>query len=103
MIFLVPYCLYKVIPDSFEMPHGDLKGIAVDSEGEIYCGVQFYNRIEVYNSKGKFLYGKFLGDGIRGPFRMKINSNGQLEIVTSSGTRYVYNKDGNKIKKTTKK
>lgn len=46
--------------DSFELPLGNLRGIAVDSEGNIYCGLQFYSRIQVYDAQGNFIYGKFV-------------------------------------------
>ena len=86
--------LYRVIPDSFEMPLGQLEGIAVDSNGNIYCGAQFYSRIQVYDMEGRFLYGKcFDSDG--GAFKIKINSDGQLEVATYRGkNKYIFSNDG---------
>lgn len=83
-----------LIPDSFEMPLGDLQGIAVDSEGNIYCGAQFYSRFQVYNAEGKFLYGKCFNSG-RGTFKIKVNSDDKIEIMTYRGQRkYLFDKDG---------
>ncbi len=89
--FIIPSGL---IPDSFEIPLGNLKGIAVDSEGNIYCGAQFYSRFQVYNAKGKFLYGKCFNSG-GGAFKIKINSDDKIEIMTYRGKRkYLFDNDG---------
>ena len=91
--FLVKIGLYRVIPDSFEMPLGSLSGIAVDSEGKIYCGSQFYSRVQVYDSEGKFLHGIFINTG--GMFLIRINSNDQLEVVIERGDKLIrFDKDG---------
>ena len=88
-----------LIPDSFEMPLSGLEGLAVDSEGNIYCGVQYYSRFQVYNAQGKFLYGKCFNSG-KGAFKIKINSNDDLEIMTYRGKRkYLFDKDGTLLSK----
>lgn len=89
--FMIPSGL---IPDSFEIPLGDLKGIATDSDGNIYCGAQFYSRFQVYNTEGKFLYGKCFNSG-GGAFKIKINSDDKIEIMIYRGQRkYLFDKDG---------
>jgi len=83
--------------DSFELPLGCLEGIAVDSEGNIYCGLQFYNRVQVYDAEGKFIYGKFI-DSAGGTFRIRINENNQLEVATARNDKlYLFEKDGTLI------
>lgn len=80
--------------DLFELPLGYLRGITVDSEGNIYCGLQFYSRIQVYDAEGKFIYGKFI-DCAGGAFRIRINENDQLEVATVRNDElYVFEKDG---------
>ncbi|MFB0555514.1 MAG: ankyrin repeat domain-containing protein [Phycisphaerae bacterium] len=80
--------------DSFELPLGCLEGIAVDSEGNIYCGLQFYSRIQVYDPEGKFIYGKFVNSA-GGAFRIRINKKDQLEVATARNDKlYVFEKDG---------
>ncbi len=80
--------------DSFELPLGDLEGITVDSEGNIYCGLQFYSRIQVYNAEGKFVYGKFI-DSAGGAFRIRINQDDQLEVATARNDKlYIFARDG---------
>jgi len=80
--------------DSFELPLGDLKGIAVDSEGNIYCGLQFYSRVQVYDNEGKFIYGKFINSA-GGAFRIRINEDDQLEVATARNDKlYLFEKNG---------
>ncbi|MFZ2146514.1 MAG: hypothetical protein WAV28_04770 [Sedimentisphaerales bacterium] len=84
--------------DSFELPLGDLRGIAVDSQGNIYCGLQFYSRIQVYNAEGKFLYGKFINSA-GGTFRIRINEKDQLEVATARNDKlYIFAKDGTLVR-----
>jgi hypothetical protein len=84
--------------DSFEFPLGDLEGIAVDSEGNIYCGLQFYSRIQVYDAKGNFIYGKFI-DSAGGAFRIRINNDDQLEVATARNDKlYIFERGGTLVK-----
>jgi hypothetical protein len=70
------------IGPTYEMPLGDLSGIAVDSSGNIYCGAQFYSRIQKYDSEGRFLFGLRI-DASGGGFRFRVNKNDELEVGTS--------------------
>ena len=45
------------IPATVEVPQGELETIAVDPEGRIYCGGQFWQRVQVYDHDGNFLHG----------------------------------------------
>jgi hypothetical protein len=82
------------IPDEFELPLGALEGIAVDSEGNIYCGVQYYHRVQVYNSEGHYIRGTFV-DSAGGSFRIRINQNDELEVATVRNDKlYRFGKDG---------
>lgn len=97
--FILSSGLYRIIPDSFEMPLGDLQGIAVDSEGNIYCGSKYYSRIQVYDIDGRFLYGRHIASAM-GVFKIKINNYDQLEVATYSGDkRYIFAKDGTLLSK----
>lgn len=93
--FFIPCLIFfidldSIFPDSFELPFGDLKGIAVDSKGNIYCGLPPYSRVQVYNKDGKYIYGKFF-DSNGGAFRIRINNNDQLEVATARNDKlYVF-------------
>jgi hypothetical protein len=93
---LVMFGMHLKIPDSFEMPLGRLKGISVDTQGNIYCGSQFYERIQVYNPKGQFLYG--ISIDTSGLFWIRINSDDYLEVAVAIGKKkYIFNKNGEQI------
>ena len=82
------------IPDRFELPLGALEGIAVDSEGNIYCGVGYYSRVQVYDSEGHYIRGIFI-DSAWGAFRIRINPNDELEVATVRNDKlYRFGKDG---------
>ena len=81
-------------PDGFELPLGDLQGIAVDSDGNIYCGVQYYSRVQVYDSEGNYIRGTFI-DSAGGAFRIRINPDDQLEVATARNDKlYRFGKGG---------
>ena len=72
---------------SFEFPLGAAEGIAVDSSGNIYCGAQFYGRVQKYDSKRCFLFAiEVHSNG--GPFRIRVNENDELEVATARENEY---------------
>ncbi len=81
-------------PEGFELPLGELKGIAVDSDGNIYCGTWYYSRVQVYDSEGNYIRGTFV-DSAGGAFRIKINRNDELEVATARNDKlYRFGKEG---------
>lgn len=87
---------FQEVLDSFELPLGDLRGIAVDSEGRIYCGLQFLDRVQVYDAQGQFLYSVSIGTA--GLFRIRINEDDQLEVATARNDKlYLFDKEGNLV------
>jgi hypothetical protein len=69
-------------PPKIELPLGHPKGVAVDKLGNIYCGSQFYERIQAYDSEGKFIRGFNVGfrRGSGSVFSFIINGNNELHI-----------------------
>jgi hypothetical protein len=53
----------------YEMPPGDLRGLAVDASGNICCGAQSYSRVQKYDPEGRFLFSLRIGAG-GGAFRI---------------------------------
>jgi hypothetical protein len=75
-------------------PLGDLESIAVDSEGNIYCGTNFYSRIQAYSPDGKFLRGWFI-DASGGYFQIKIDDQDNLHVGTARGDHhYIFSTKG---------
>jgi hypothetical protein len=85
------------VTSSTELPLGHICGVAVDSKGQIYCGLAFYGRIQQYDPNGLFQRG-WSANASRGAFRIWVNPQDQLEVVTSRNQmRYVFDAEGNLI------
>jgi len=76
-----------------ELPLGEFRGIAVSEAGKVYCGVHFYSRIQVYDTKGKYLYTLSV-NGLGGDFRLKIDDEDNLMVATTRN-RMIYTFDDN--------
>ncbi|MBN2295349.1 MAG: hypothetical protein JXM70_23160 [Pirellulales bacterium] len=86
------------INSSYEMPLGDLQGIAVDSSDNIYCASQFYHRVQKYDSTGNFLMGFPIDTS--GAFRIRINQSDDLEVATVRDDDYYrFSPDGELLEK----
>jgi hypothetical protein len=83
-----------------EFPLGDLANIAVDSKGNIYCGLHFYSCIQVYNPKGYFLYSIGI-DSVGGDFSIKIDENDFLYVATIRNDKVFVFKDGELVEEET--
>ena len=77
-----------------EFPLGDVQGIAVDSQGRIYCALQFYQRVQVYDRQGKFLNGWHIPSSSE-RFYLHLRGDDRLEVVMSKSYKsYLYNYHG---------
>jgi len=95
-----PFCTFFTDPDDpkvsswLRFPLGDPASLAVDSEGNLYCGLIPYCRIQVYSPEGKFIRGWFVDNGGR-RFQIKIDEEDKLHVHTVSGNRYfIFSKEG---------
>jgi hypothetical protein len=55
--WLVPFFPGRAFRSHTELPNSEPHGIAIDKEGNIYCGSAFYGRIQKYDPNGRFLRG----------------------------------------------
>jgi hypothetical protein len=95
--FLIAFGVDFQIPASFELPLGDLRGVAVDSQGNIYVGTLFYCRVQAYDANGRYRYGRFLRTA-GGALRMRVNSDDRLEVATArTDLLYTFAGDGRLI------
>ena len=78
---------FSWVSKSFEFPLGSLVGVAVDRHGQIYCGAQFYGRVQKYAADGTFLTGWFV-DASAGAFRLRVNADGEVEVATARNDAY---------------
>ena len=82
------------IPESVEVPQGELETIAVDHQGRIYCGGQFWQRVQVYDRDGNFLYGWPI-DASGGAFRLTADPQGRIHVAAARTQKHlVYATDG---------
>ena len=84
------------VPSSFEMPLGHLDDIAVDEYGNIYCALQFYSRVQVYDRDGRFLRGWPVNPP-GGAFQIRAKTSGQIEITTVREDLSVFTPEGQLI------
>lgn len=78
-------------------PLAGLTGIAVDDEN-IYTISQGYGRLQVFDKTGNFVKGWF-GQFSKGTFWININKNNNLSVILSDGEEYIYNVDGELLKR----
>ncbi len=85
----------KFIQSSTELPLAHLQGIVADQQGNVYIGIQFYERIQLYDTTGNFQKGWFVNTA-GGSFRLKMNELNQLEVATArTNLHYIFDQDGN--------
>jgi hypothetical protein len=72
----------SILPETLEMPLGYAEGVIKAKTGLIYVGLQSYSRVQVYDSSGKFIKGKFI-DGGGGLFRIKLDENGLVNVYNN--------------------
>ncbi len=77
---------------SFEFPLGDPSSIIVNRNGEMFCSLQFYQRIQVYDKYGKFLRSWQISDA--NYFILGITENNEIIVQTNSEEQYIFNSMG---------
>jgi hypothetical protein len=79
--FFVPF-FFVSFPAHIELPLGDALGIALDSQGNIYCGSRNYCRVQAYDPNGRFIRAFNTTVGVRrgGKFAFSISKDDQLLI-----------------------
>jgi hypothetical protein len=87
--------LYGLIsPRDVEFPLSGISEVAVDSTGRIYCGAQFYARVQQYTSEGVFRRGWSVDTG-GGQFRLRVDNRDRIVVTPVRRRRVlVYNSEG---------
>lgn len=88
-----------------ELPNSQPQGLYVDEQGYIYCGSNFYERIQMYDKHAKFIraFDTDVGKGRGSHFTFEIN-NDQLHITVHGARldidrKLVYALDGDLLEK----
>lgn len=82
--------------ETYEFPLGDPTGIVVDDEGRIYCALQFYHRIQVYNSQGQFIQNWHIASPGNFSFRIHTQEH-KILVELSDGAIVFFSTDGKLI------
>jgi len=92
---------FKMVSSKIRFPLSDVRQIAVDSKGNIYCLSRNYNRIQVFSDDGAFINGWFINSS--GPYyRLLTNSKDNLQVATKNNSMSLFfNIKGDLIKKET--
>lgn len=89
---------HRFISDSIELPLSHVRSMTVDRQGNVYLGLEFYSRIQMYDDRGKFLRGWFLPAG-SGSLDLRMNDDQQLQVHAARGSRIVvYDARGTLVK-----
>jgi len=80
-----------------ELPFSDIKGIVVDNLENIYVGLQFYGKIQVYDKNGNFIK-NWNVHNYGGNFYLDISEDDKIIIYTARGhKKLIYNNKGTKV------
>lgn len=91
--------LLKWIPQSIEFPLGDVEGIDVSRDGNLFVASGFYSRIQVYNPEGDFIRGWFLNRTGGGLLKIRINDENEVEVAVYHGKKlHVFDQNGRLLK-----
>lgn len=83
---------------SVEFPLSGVTDVVADQKGNIIVGLLKYQRLQVYNDSGVFLYGRFVPTG-SGDFRFFIDDLGRLNVASVRGSIVLtFNAQGRVVK-----
>lgn len=87
--------LNVTMPSSaIRFPLSDLQGVTVDEIGNTYCLSRFYNRLQMFDSKGQFIKGWFV-DLPGGDYRIRSETEGEVSVFSkNTRTKMVYGVNG---------
>jgi hypothetical protein len=90
---------HPMVSPAAELPLSDLRGIAVDEEGRIYCASHLPGRIQVYDRRGRFLRGWHVRAW--GAFWPRVNGAGRVEVALARSDQLLtYEPDGTLVRET---
>jgi hypothetical protein len=93
----------RLVNSHVELPLGEPKAVAVDTNGLIYCIGGFYKRLQVYDTQGRFLHGWFVPHLAKSSFILKIDSEDRIHMATFARPKVVsmvFARDGSLLETT---
>ena len=87
----------SMVSSKARFPLSNIRQIAVDSRGHIYCLSRTYNRIQVFDREGHFINGWFVDSGGK-YYRLLIDENDNLQVATKrNATISFFNISGEQV------
>ena len=81
-----------------EYPLSSITGIAMNSKGHTYLRLEYFDRVQVYDEKGNFLFNWFCIESGKGHFNLQINEDDVVFIYISGDCRGSYTSKGKAVK-----
>jgi hypothetical protein len=83
----------NLLENDFEVPFQPSK-IVIDKDGYIYAALNFYDRIQVYDNQGKFVFGRNVDAGM-GAIDLKVGADNNLVAIAYRSRKLsVFNRQG---------
>jgi len=90
----------KMLSSKSRFPLSDIRAVAVDGKGLIYCLSRDYNRLQVFNPAGKFLRGWFVNIPMGKYYRLLVDENDNLIVASKKGgEKTFFNSSGKLLRK----
>jgi hypothetical protein len=77
---------------NFRLPLSAPSGIVVDQFGKVYCGIEFYSRVQVYGPNGRFIMGLTVPSH-GGDLKLKLIDN-NLAVIAREHQVYKFDLNG---------
>lgn len=83
---------------NIRFPFSDLEEIALGYDNNIYCVSGFYNRLQVFNSKGDFIKGWFVNLPA-GKYSISVDKEANVFLSMKNNKVYIYDCEGKRLKR----
>ena len=94
LCYVMPFLNFNLFSEKARFPLSEIDWIGVDEKGPVYCLSLVYSRLQVFDSKGKFLKGWFVRTPA-GAYRVSLSKDGNVVIGKDGRAYYIYDQFGN--------
>jgi hypothetical protein len=90
----------RMVSSKARFPLSDIRAVAVDSKGLIYCLSRNYNRLQVFDPAGKFLRGWYVNIPMGKYYCLVVDENDNLIVASKDGGEKIFfNSSGKLLRK----
>lgn len=103
LCFSLSFLGIHTVSSKIRFPLGLPGAIAVDSKGRVYCTLQWYRRLQVYDNEGQFIRGWFVSIPANFPI-IEVDENDHIHVETAASKGYyaIFSSDGVLLEKRSK-